>query len=84
MTWRTEPDTARPSAEPSTTGLNRSGRSITVTGSPGWASVGPRVSTTAPLSRRTRARPSSTLSSVPGSRLADPMNPATKMLAGLA
>ena len=59
MTWRTEPDTARPSAEPSTTGLSRSGRSITVTGSPGWASVGPRVSTTAPLSRRTRERPSS-------------------------
>ena len=42
-------------ASPSATTSRRSGRSITVTGSPGRASVGRATSTSRPLSRRTRA-----------------------------
>ena len=66
MTCLTTPDTLRPSSAGAPMTLSRSGRSITVTGSPATASVGPATSTWAPLSSSTRERPSPTDSSGAG------------------
>ena len=72
----------RPSAAPASPSEIRSGRTINVMGSPLLASPAEVRASRMPLSSTATGSAVPTPSNVPGKRLADPMNPATKMLAG--